>query len=282
MPLTHKKRPYLNAPFFLIRWIAYFALWGWLARYMWKSSIRQDQTGEPALSVRMEKVSAPGLVLFALSVTFASFDLLMSLDPHWFSTIFGVYYFSGGMMATFATLIILTMLLQRTGLLKTSINNEHRHDLGKFLFAFVFFWGYIAFSQYMLIWYGNIPEETAWFVRRGAATHDPNPWSGVLILLLFGHLLVPFAGLLSRHVKRRPGVLLFWAIWLLIMHWIDIWWIVMPQFDKSSLTFGIPEIASMVGIGGLMIAAAARLAGDRPLIPIRDPRLSEAYGFRNI
>ena len=177
----------------------------------------------------MQAFSPISLILYAITVTLASFDLLMSLDPHWYSTIYGVYYFSGCAVGIFATLIILSVLLQRWGLLRETITAEHYHDLGKFLFGFVFFWGYIAFSQYMLIWYANIPEETIWYGRRGTSTVDYMitltwPWGAISVALLFGHLLIPFAGLLSRHAKRRKPVLVFWAVWLLVFHWIDVSW----------------------------------------------------------
>jgi hypothetical protein len=280
--LTHKKRPYLNANFFTIRWIFYFALWIGLARFLLRTSRKQDHSREARLSVLMEKVSAPALVLFALVTTFAAFDLVKSLDPHWFSTIFGVYYFAGGMLGFFSLTIIALALLKRRGYLETVVNREHQHDLGKWLFVFVFFWGYIAFSQYMLIWYGNIPEETLWFAHRGADTASPNPWSGVLLALLFGHLLIPFAGLLSRHVKRRFPLLVFWSVWLLVFHWIDIWWLVMPAYDSHSLVFGVPEIATFLGIGGLFLAGVGWVAGDKPLVPLGDPRLPEALHFQNM
>lgn len=280
--LVHKKRPYLNSTFFTLRWVVYFLFWAGLARYFLRTSLRQDATREARLSVRLEKVSAPALVAFALVTTFAAFDLLKSLDPHWFSTIFGVYYFSGGMLGLFAFTIIGVALLKRRGLLRTAINVEHQHDLGKWLFVFVFFWGYIAFSQYMLIWYGNIPEETLWFAHRGADLSSPTPWSWVLLALLLGHLLIPFAGLLSRHVKRRFPLLIFWAVWLLVFHWIDLWWIVMPAYDPSHLVFGLPEIATFLGVGGIFLAAIGLAAGDKPLIPVGDPRLAEALHFQNM
>lgn len=280
--LTYKKRPYLNNGFFIVRWVLYFLIWSSLALFFLKNSRKQDETGNRRLSVIMEKVGAPGLVLFALTTTFAAFDLLMSLDPHWFSTIFGVYFFAGGMMGLMATLIVAMVVFKKQGLLATSLNVEHQHDLGKFLFVFVFFWGYIAFSQYMLIWYGNLPEETGWFVRRGGDTGQPNAWSIVLLILLFGQLLIPFAGLLSRHVKRSMPLLFFWSVWLLVMHWIDIWWLVMPEYSSEHLIFGLPEIACLLGIGGLFLAALGRIAGDRSLLPLRDPRLAECLNFKNM
>ena len=160
------KRPYLNQPFFFIRWVIYFVSWIGLSLYFWRRSLDQDATGNDTITLRLQKLSAPAIIIFAITLTFAAFDLLMSLDPHWFSTIYGVYYFSGSFVGFLAVLILALMAFQNQGLLTRSITVEHYHDLGKLLFGFVFFWGYIAFSQYMLIWYGNIPEETGWLFRR--------------------------------------------------------------------------------------------------------------------
>ena len=277
------KRPYLNAPFFALRWVLYFVIWIGLARLFRLNSLTQDRTGDPGLTRRMEAASAPGLALLGLTLTFASFDLIMSLDPHWFSSIFGVYYFSGAMVGVMAALILLAAWLGRVGLLREQIGVEHRHDMGKWLFAFVFFWGYIAFSQYMLIWYGNLPEETSWFARRGATTvaAGAGPWAKVSLALLLAHFIIPFVGLLSRHVKRSPGQLVFWAGWLLVLHWVDIWWLVMPQYSGDAATFGLPEIGCLLGIGGACVAAMAKVAGERSLVPLRDPRLDEARSFVN-
>jgi hypothetical protein len=234
----------------------------------------------------MERYSAPAILISILTLTFASFDLLMSLDPTWFSTIFGVYFFSGCAVGIFATLILLVALLQRFGYLVNSVTVEHFHDLGKFLFAFTFFWGYIAFSQYMLLWYANIPETTGWFARRGASSvpTDPGDWRIVSVLLLVGHLLIPFAGLLSRHVKRNRTALAFWAAWLLVFHWIDLFWIVMPEINPQQprVYFGVMEIACFLGIGGLFAASTLRLAMRHAVRPVADPRLHEALVFQNI
>src|SRR5206468_417977 len=183
--------------------------------------------GDVALSDRMQFWSAPATLVMAITITFAAFDFLMSLDPHWYSTMFGVYYMTGSLLAAFAALCLTIAMLQHLGYLTRSITVEHLHDLGKWLFAFVFFWGYIAFSQYMLLWYANIPEETEWLARRGATTvrDQTSAWSWVSLALLFGQLLVPFAGLLSKHVKRNYKALMFWAAWVLIFHWIDMFWL---------------------------------------------------------
>jgi hypothetical protein len=165
-----------------------------------------------------------GMIAFALTVTFASIDLLMSLNPHWFSTIFGVYFFTGCVLAGLISIALLAFWLQANGRLGNAVSKEHYHDLGKLAFAFVFFWGYIAFSQYLLIWYANLPEETQFYMPR-----QIGPWAFVSILLVLCHLFIPFVGLLSRHAKRRRIVLAFWAIWLLAAHWLDLFWLIMPS-----------------------------------------------------
>lgn len=282
--LMDVKQFYLSTTFFIVRWVFYFAVWIGLTHVFRSNSLKQDDNGDPNLTRRMEAVSAPGLALLALTLSFASFDLLMSLDPHWFSTIFGVYFFIGSLAGFMAILILVSAWLGRQGLLREHINVEHRHDLGKWLFTFVFFWGYIAFCQYMLIWYGNMPEETTWFETRGAttATGQAGAWWIISLALLVLHFMVPFVGLLSRHVKRSQRMLQFWAVWMLVMHWVDMWWLVMPEYEKTTLTLGLPELGCLLGLGGACVAAMAKVAGDRPLIPTRDPRLGEAHAFVNV
>ena len=292
--ISDSKAKWLNIPLFTVRIILYFLVWSGIAVWYWRTSRRQDLTGDPELTSRMQAFSPISLILYAITVTLASFDLLMSLDPHWYSTIYGVYYFSGCAVGIFATLIILSVLLQRWGLLRETITAEHYHDLGKFLFGFVFFWGYIAFSQYMLIWYANIPEETIWYGRRGTSTVDYMitltwPWGAISVALLFGHLLIPFAGLLSRHAKRRKPVLVFWAVWLLVFHWIDVSWLVMPEYfavlpesARRAFPYGPMDLFMFLGIGGIFVAALARVAGKASLRPMLDPRLHESVAFQNI
>jgi hypothetical protein len=200
--LLQWKQPYLNTPFFIVRVVVYFVVWTLLAWFFLTASVRQDATGDVRLTLRMQAASAPAMVLYAITVTFAAFDLLMSLDPHWYSTIFGVYYFAGSVVGFFALLALVVYLLQRAGRLTRAITIEHYHDLGKLIFAFVVFWAYIAFSQYLLIWYANIPEETVWYLRRQSGS-----WAAVSLVLLFAHFVVPFVALLSRVSKRRKSLL---------------------------------------------------------------------------
>ena len=280
--LIQAKRGYLNISFFTVRWILYFVIWSVIGYTYWRTSIAQDVSGDHRLTNKLQGLAPPAILLFALTLTFASFDLLMTLDPAWFSTMWGVYFFAGSVVSTVATLILILMILQRCGQMK-AVNVEHYHDLGKLLFAFVFFWGYIAFSQYMLIWYANIPEETGWFQLHGVTTAagEVTGWTCVAIVLLVGHLLIPFAGLLSRHVKRSRMGLGFWAVWMLVMHSIDLWWIVMPSFDAHHVSFGVIEAGLLVGLLAFFLGAAVYRGASYPLVPQKDPRLSESMAFEN-
>ena len=289
-PLVEGKAAYLNVGFFLFRFFIYFTIWGGLSTYFLNRSLRQDRDGNPEWTLEMQKASTIGIILFGLSITYAAFDLLMSLDPHWFSTIFGVYYFGGSMMMFFATIILVLQYLQRRGLLTECVNTEHYHDLGKFGFAFIVFWTYIAFSQFLLIWYGNIPEETIWYARRQVGGEFIGPWTIVTLILLFGHFFIPFLGMMSRHVKRNSWSLQFFCIWLIAMHWLDMFWLVMPELGEyhsanpaeARIPFGLVEIAGVIGLVGLYIAGLARVASGRKLVPENDPRISEALAFHNM
>ena len=275
--LLEHKSVYLNPAFFMVRAVLYFAVWAYLGRFFLSRSLEQDNSSDPALTEQMERFSPVAMILFAVTLTFASFDWLMSLEPTWFSTIYGVYYFSGAVVGSLAMLILVTIMLQAAGRLKTSVTVEHYHDLGKLLFAFVVFWGYIAFSQYMLIWYANIPEETEWYLVR-----QTGAWHWVTVGLLFGHLLIPFFGMISREVKRRRMLLGFWAAWMLVWHWIDMYWLVMPSFDGTQPTFGLIDVCCLVGLDAIWGAGLLRLAANRPLVAAGDPRFEESLAFENV
>lgn len=271
--LIHHKAPYLNSTFFIIRALVYVGVWVALARYFWSRSVLQDETDDVQLTLRMQAVSAPTMFAFGLTLTFASFDWLMSLSPHWFSTIFGVYYFSGSVVGALALLIVMVRCLQASGRLTHAVTVEHGHDLGKLLFGFIFFWAYIAFSQFLLIWYANIPEETMWYLKR-----MEGGWQWVSLLLLFGHFIIPFLGLMSRHVKRQPRLLAGWAVWMLVMHWVDVYWLAMPEL-LASPSIGLTEIGCLAAFGGLLVAAWSKVAAKHALIPVHDPRLPESLAF---
>lgn len=273
-PLIEHKSPYLNATAFFLRAAFFLGSWSLLSWWFRKQSIVQDQEGGTAITRRMQTLSAPGMAVFGVTLTFASFDWIMSLDPHWYSTIFGVYFFAGCVVAIFASLILLTLRLQKDGTLRV-VNEEHFHDMGKMLFGFVVFWAYIAFSQFMLIWYGNIPEETAWFDHR--LLHG---WKPVTIFLAVGHFVIPFLFLLSRAVKRRPGTLVLATCWLLFMHLVDLHWLVMPSFNEH-FHLHVLDLLSVIGIGGLFLGTLGWLMQRRSLVPVGDPRLAESLAFEN-
>lgn len=276
---------WLRPGFFTIRAIICFAVWSVIGVWYWKQSLEQDHTGDIEITKRMQFRAPVCLILFGLTLTCVAWDWIMSLDPVWYSTIFGVYYFAGCALALFSSVILTVRILQTHGLLVKSVTTEHFHDLGKFLFGFTFFWGYIAFSQFMLQWYGNIPDEVGWFMRHGASTAAPNDFSRVVIILLFGHFLLPFPGLLSRHVKRDKTGLSFWATWMLVFCWFDIFWLVAPQLDNGNLHLGLLDLAEylavMLGIGGIFVAFVVRRASHNPVRPVRDPRLADSLAFQN-
>ena len=282
-PILQGKQGYLNVPFFAIRMILYLALWVMLSNYFYQNSVRQDESRDPAITTRMQSRSNPAIIAYALSTTFFSFDLLMSLDPHWFSTIFGVYYFSGAAVGFFALLALVMVLLQSAGFLKHTISVDHYHDVGKLVFAFIVFWAYIAFSQYMLIWYGNIPEETVWYILR-----QEQPWLTLSFILLFGHFVVPFIALMSRYPKRHSWILALGAVWVLAMHWCDCYYLAMPHYTHAGDAAGISSmdalqaVASLMGMLGLATWVVIGRMRGAALLPQGDPRLPESLEFENI
>lgn len=275
--LGPEKRAVLNPPFFVARWVLFLGLWSAMGIFFWRNSVQQDLDRAVERTARMERWAAPFAVLFGLSVTWAAFDLLMSLNPHWQSTMFGVYFFAGSVVGALALMILATIWLRQRGQLPAHVGSEHYLDFGRLLFGFVFFWGYIAFSQYMLLWYANIPLELTWLRDRGAATGvgQGNDWSWLLLFLLFGHLFIPFAGLMSRHIKRHPRRLAAWAIWLLICHFVDLVWIVLPEAGPR-IQFGLVELGLVAVLGSVFLFAALLIARMHSLVPLGDPRIAES------
>jgi hypothetical protein len=199
----------------------------------------------------------------------------MSLDALWFSTMFGVYYFAGCVLAGYSTLGLFLMWIQSKGRLTTSVNSEHYHDIGKMMFAFTVFWAYIAFSQFMLIWYADVPEETHWYHWRFEGS-----WKVVSALLLVAHFAVPFFGLMSRHVKRNKRSLAFWAVWILVIHYVDLFWLVYPN-GSGDVPLSAVDILCWFGVLGLFGAVSVRRAQKINLIPTGDPRLADSLAFEN-
>ncbi len=273
--MLHHKSAYLNLPFFVVRWAFYFGFWIWLGRRFFSLSVRQDKDGGSGISTALRHTSAPGMIAFAVTLTFCSIDLVMSLDATWFSTMFGVYYFAGCVLAGYSSLGLALIWLQSKGRLTNSVNQEHYHDIGKMMFAFTVFWAYIGFSQFMLIWYADIPEETHWYHWRFEGS-----WKVVSILLLVAHFVMPFFGLMSRHVKRNKKTLAFWAVWILVIHYVDLFWLIYPN-GGGEVPLGVVDVLCLVGVVGLFFGFAARRARRVNLIPTGDPRLADSLAFQN-
>lgn len=275
--LAHKAG-YLNSGFFLVRFLVYFGFWTLISRYYLGKSLEQDRTAPAGTPLRLQRVAGPAMIGYGLTVTFCAFDLLMSLQPEWFSTIFGVYYFASCVLAINSTLVLVGMWLQKNGLLKNSITIEHYHDLGKMMFAFIVFWAYVGFSQFMLIWYANIPEETFWYKQRFAGE-----WGNVSWTLLAVHFVIPFFGILSRNVKRHRTAIAFWAVWILCVIYLDMYWLIMPNAAaEGEFPLSLIDFTAWIGMAGAVVATFAYAAKNVNLVPIKDPRLPRSLAFENI
>jgi len=287
-PSLQHKLGWLSPGAFAIRYVVYGVIYTAISAYFAKKSREQDETGDPKISDRMRVVSGPAMILYAFTTCLVSFDVLMSLAPKWYSTIYGVAFWGSGNVGAFAALALIVLWLQRNGRLTHSINEEHYHDIGKWMFAFTFFWAYTAFSQFMLQWYGNMPEETVWYKYRMFGD-----WQWVSIAILVGYWAFPFVFLLSRWTKRIVPSLVFFAVWQLVFHWVDMYWNVMPSYDwtttghegatlvEGPLTGNIAlhhvgfsplDVTVWIGLVGVLLMGIGRgLNGN--LIPVKDPTL---------
>lgn len=273
--LAVKKKPFLNGPFFALRAVLYFGLWIWLARSLARLSLRQDETGDKWLTAKARHMSSYGLLIFALTIAFAAFDWVMSLDYHWYSTMFGVYFFAGSMRAAVALLIVILSVLMLRGRLNGAFNKEHLHDAGKLLFAFTAFWAYIAFSQYFLIWYSNIPEETAWFNLRVSEGWQPFP----VVMTLF-NFVIPFLLLLIRDIKRSARTMLPVAALCLVAFAMDLYFAIRPAIGEPGRNV-IVDVAGMLAPVCILMGFAVRRIVANPLVPLKDPRLHEVLEHKN-
>ncbi|MDX1546807.1 MAG: hypothetical protein R3247_07465 [Rhodothermales bacterium] len=271
------KRVYLNTPFWILRVVFYFVIWILISHKLYRLSLRQDVEADREIPAQQRKVSAWGTPLFAITTAFASYDLLMSLDPHWFSTIFGVYFFGGSFLSALSLIALVGLTLQqRGGMLRKTITAEHYHDLGKLMFGFTVFWAYIAFSQYMLIWYGNIPEETIWYEHR--LEHGWGYHSAALLLL---HFVLPFLILLPRATKRTPALLAIMCVWLLIMQWFDLHWLAMPVLHVDHAGFHWLDFSCWLGLFCIYLGVFGWRLSRHPLVPQNDPYLADSLHFQN-
>jgi len=275
------KAPYLNPIRLLIFFVFYLLLWGGVSYRLRALSLEQDRTGDRFLSLKARFLSAWALPLTALTIAFAGFDYFMSIQPHFFSTMWGVYIFAGGAGAAMAIVVLTFCVLQLFGRMQGLVTSEHYHDLGKLLFAFAScFWAYIGFSQYFLIWYSNIPEETFWMLER-----TTGEWKGTSIFLAVGHFAIPFFFLMPRTIKRKPLFIGIGACWVLFMHFIDYVWIVRPVLHHGGhaptpASWWL-DIAALVGVCGIFFGLYVLRIGSSALTPLRDPKLPEAMAHKN-
>jgi hypothetical protein len=272
--LIHHRAPYLNPTFFVIRAAIYFTVWTIFARLFLRWSTRQDTSGAPDLTVKAWRLGAGGLPALGLTLTFAAIDWLMSLGVRWYSTIWGVYYFAGSFIGAIALLIVAVFLLARTPALHDAVRPAHWLSLGKLLLAFICFWAYIAFSQYMLVWIGNLPDTIPWLLLR-----QDHAWRWIGATLILGHFVVPFLLLLSHRQKLEPQRLAPVALWILAIHYLDLYWLVIPQVQPGSIVPDWSNLTAFVGVGGAAIATGLFLLRGHHAIPVRDPFLAESLGY---
>jgi hypothetical protein len=275
--VIRSKSAYLNPQMFTLRGLIFFGLWSLWALAIYHQSTKQDREKSIHQMNACSRWSAPGLLLLMVTGTLASFDWIMSLDPKWYSTIFGIYCMAGGALAFFGVLTLIALGMRRAGILANSITPEHYHDLGKWMFALTVFWAYIAFSQYLLIWYANLPEETIFYRHRMHGS-----WKVLSGVLLFGRFILPFVFLIFRGNKRNLKFLGIAAAWVVAMHFIDMYWLIMPTFFKDGVSVSWMDFAALLGFGGVLGYAFWARLRKRALVPVGDLRFAQAMNFENI
>jgi len=267
-PLLQYKHAYLNVPFFIIRTIIYFAIWIFVTSRINKWGREQDETGEPGLTQRIKNLSAPSLLIFGITVSFASIDWVMSLEPHWTSTIFGMIFMVSEVLAAMSLLTLTVIRLSKEKSLNGMVTPKLLNDYGNLLLVFTMLWAYLSFSQFLIIWGANLRDEVPWYISRARGG-----WAVVAIFLIVFHFAVPFLLLLTRFVKRRAELLQRVAGLLLVMSLVDIFWLLTPAFNPAGPVFHPTDLLAVVGIGGLFMWRYASELQGRPLLPLHDPRL---------
>jgi hypothetical protein len=275
--LQHKQ-PYMNVPFFLVRIVIYFAIWLFWGLRVNKMADDQDRTGDPTLSERMRAFSAPGLLIFSMTATFAVIDWVLSTDTQYFSTVYGAMILIGDILQTFALTIIVMILVSRGDRFGGRINAPILHDLGKLMFAFVIFWAYLSASQLIITWPANLPQEAVWYLDRTNGF-----WKVLAAAVALSMFVIPFLALLSQGLKKDPRRLIWAAAWILVARLIDIFWIVEPPFRNASTSTPLAtssgftvywtDAAAFIGVGGIWLYAFLGQLRRRPLLPLRDPRV---------
>ncbi len=275
--ILQSKAPYLNTQFFIIRFIVIIAIWSLFWFILSRNSKKQDTSKDQSITKRNIRYSAIFIPVFAITISLISIDWIMSLDPHWFSTIFGIYFFAGTVLASLSVVTYAVVKLYENGYLHPRIKKDHLYSLGALLFAFVNFWGYIAFSQYMLIWYANLPEETYWYLNRWEGM-----WIYVSLLQIVVHFLVPYSVLLSQPAKMDPKKLKFAALWILFAHLIDLYWLIMPNYHSeggSSWIYLLEFAFPMAAVGILCVVFYLNYKKTN-ILPVGDPKLEKGLNFK--
>jgi hypothetical protein len=275
-PILDSKRAYLNWHFFLTRSIFYFVFFIGATLLFRRFSIRQDRDGNPAFTLNMRRLAFVSLPLFALSLTFGAYDWLLGVDYHWFSTMWGVYIFAGAAGSSMSLLVLVITALRKAGYLRETVSVEHYHIMGKWMLAFVIFWAYIGFGQYMLIWYANIPEETEYFIRRNTES-----WNALSLFLVIGRFFVPFAILLVRGPKKKPLQLCLIAGWLVFMQMLDIYIVILPALHGTGVLISIWDFMPLLGMGATLAFFFLWIVRRSSTFPNRDPRLLESLHIVN-
>ncbi len=266
------KQPYLNLPFFLVRNVIYFLVWLGLVRRLNRWSDEQDRTGDPRLAVRLEAMSGPGLVLYGLKLTFFSIDWLMSLEPHWFSTIYGMIFMVLQVLGALAMAVFVAGLLSREPV-ANAITADRFNDLGNLVLTFVMLWAYLSFSQFLIIWAGDLNEEIPWYITRAEGG-----WAVVAVVMIFLSFAIPFYLLLMRAIKRRVGTTYRLCGALIVVNFVDVYWMVVPSFEKAGPRFYLLDFLLPVGMGGIWVSAFVRQLKSRPVLPLHDPRVRGSAG----
>jgi hypothetical protein len=275
-PILDSKRGYLNWHFFLVRSIFYFFFFIAATLLFRRFSIRQDHDGNPAFTLKSRRLAFVALPLFGLSLTFGAYDWLLGLDYHWFSTMWGVYIFAGAAGSSMSLLVLVITALRKAGYLKETVTPEHYHIMGKWMLAFCIFWAYIGFSQYMLIWYANMPEETEYFIRRNTES-----WNALSLFLVIGRFFVPFVILLMQGLKRKPHRLCLIAGWIVFMQMVDLYIVILPALHGPGVLVSIWDLMPLLGMGATLAFVFLWIARKSSLFPNRDPRLLESLHIVN-
>jgi hypothetical protein len=270
-PVLQAKQAYLNVPFFLARQVFYFTVWTLMGTLLTKWSVEHDRTGDPALLTKLSRLSGPGLVVYGLTVTFAMVDWTMSVNPHWFSVIWGMLYVGGQGLSAMAFAITVLIMLSQVPPLDRVVNSSHLHDLGKLLFAFLMLWAYLQFSQFLIIWSANLKEEVPHYLVRWEGG-----WQYVSIFIVVLHFMLPYALLLSRDLKRSATRLRVIATWIVAVRVVEYYWHVAPELHPTGVSLSLLDVALPIALGGVFVALYAMQLRGRPLLPLQDPGLEKA------